>query len=149
MAQADDIENAQTFLISSFYLGDTLFGIDTLRVQEAIRVIEITLVPHAQEYIMGVINLRGRIVTILNLAKRLGLQSFELTDESRIIIVSWEDEFVGLLVDRIADVISGDHGDIQPPPSNVLGAQGKYFEGVYRMAQGLVVILNVDAVLKD
>lgn len=149
MAQMDDIESVNAFLISSFYLGDTLFGLDTFRVQEAIKVIDITTVPHAQEYVMGVINLRGKIVTILNLARKLGLHSSEITDESRIIIVSWDDEFVGLLVDQVSDVIPADRGDIKPSPSNVKGAQGKYFEGIYHIDQRLIVILNVDTVLID
>jgi|SRR5208282_5554558 len=149
MAQANALENETRSLISSFYLGDTLFGIDTLRVQEAIRVTDITTVPHAQEYVMGVINLRGRIVTILNLAKKLGLQTSEISDESRILIVSWDDEFAGLLVDQMSDVIPADRGSIKPPPSNVKGAQANFFEGIYHMDQGLIVILRIDAILND
>ena len=149
MTQANASENTTTSLISSFYLDDTLFGIDTLRVQEAIRVTDITTVPHAQEYVMGVINLRGRIVTILNLAKKIGLQTSEISAESRIIIVSLDDEFAGLLVDQISDVIPVERGSIKPPPSNVKGAQANFFEGIYHRDQGLIVILRVDTILSD
>jgi purine-binding chemotaxis protein CheW len=144
-----EVEDRSSLLISSFYLGGTLFGIDTMRVQEAIKVGEITAVPHAQEYVLGVINLRGRIVTVINLRKKLGLGVSEVTADSRLIIVAWEDEHVGFLLDRISDVIPVERATINAPPSNVKGVQGRFFEGVHHGAEGLLVMLKVDAILVD
>jgi len=142
-------DTAQALLVSTFHLGDTMFGIDTLRVQEAIKIPDITMVPRAQKSILGVINLRGRIVTIIDLNSKLGLELSLLTADSRLIIVSWEDEQIGFLVDRIDDVIPIERRDISPPPSNVKGMQGQFFEGVHRSEKGLLVVLNIDAVLVD
>lgn len=142
-------EDGPSLLISSFYLADTLFGIDTLRVQEAIKVADITAVPHAQEYVLGVINLRGRIVTIIDLRKKLDFGASRVTDDSRLVIVAWEDEHVGFLVDRIADVIAIEPTAVSPPPSNVKGVQGRFFEGVHHGEEGLLVMLKVDAVLTE
>ena len=139
--------DVQSFLVSTFFIEDTRFGIDTSRVQEIIKVIDITNIHHAPEYIMGAINLRGKIVTIMNLGRKLVLSPTEIDDEARIMIADWGDEYVGLLVDKVSDVIVVERERIKPAPSNVKGAQGRYFEGVYETEDGLVGILNVDEVL--
>jgi purine-binding chemotaxis protein CheW len=144
-----DSDTGQVLLVSTFHLGDTMFGIDTLRVQEAIKIPDITKVPRAQGAILGVINLRGRIVTIIDLNSKLGLELSPVAADSRLIIVSWEDEQIGFLVDRIDDVIPIERSEIKPPPSNVKGMQGQFFEGVHQSEKGLLVVLNVDAVLVD
>lgn len=134
-------------LLSTFYLGDALMGIDALRVQEVIKVNDITMVHHAPDFIMGIMNLRGRIVTVVDLAKRLDLCELKITDDSRIIIVDWDNENVGLLVDAISEVIPADETAMMPPPSNVSGVQGKFFQGVYKFGDHLIAILGVDRVL--
>jgi purine-binding chemotaxis protein CheW len=143
--QADERDG--TFLASTFYLGDTLLGIDTLRVQEIIKVSDITSVHHGPECVLGVINLRGRIVTVLDLGRQLGFPFVDVSDESRIIIVDWDDEYVGLLVDAISDVITADRDSMMPAPSNVGEAQERFFQGVYRVDEGLIAILDVEEVL--
>jgi len=146
MAQAAEQQN-RSFLISTFYLGDTLLGIDTLRVQEIIRVIDVTKVYQAPDYIIGVLNLRGRIVTIVDLARKLSLPQQEMTGQSRIIIVDWNGEYMGLLVSAVSDVVTADREGIVPPPSNVKGAQGRYFQGMYRTDKHLIAILDVEEIL--
>ncbi len=136
-----------SFLISTFYLGDTLLGIDTLRVQEVIIACDMTEVHHAPDYILGVINLRGRIVTIIDLGKKLNLFDAEPSEDSRIIIVDWDNEYVGLLVDAISDVIPVAKDRIVPPPSNVSGVQGRFIRGVYQTDNHLIAILDVEEVL--
>lgn len=146
----EQTEQDQSFLISTFYLGKALLGIDTLRVQEIMRVSKLTVVHHCPEYILGVINLRGRIVTILDLARKLRLhQEPNPDDGGRVIIVDFYGEYIGLMVDRVADVIGAERKDIQPPPSNVGGVQGHFIEGIYSNNQNLIAILNVEEVLAD
>ena len=94
-----------TFLISTFIIGDTVWGIDTLDTQEIILIPDITTVHHSPDYIIGIINLRGRIVTVVDLGKKMDVPSAGLTDSSRIIIVAWGSEQVGLQVDSVSDVI--------------------------------------------
>ncbi len=128
---------------STFYLGDLLIGIDIQRVQEINQQLEVTPVPHAPEYVFGVVNLRGEVVTILDLRKILGLANTEITARNRNVIVNADDVQVGLLVDRIADVVIAKEMDIEQPPANIKGIDGRFFHGVYKLEKELLVILNV------
>lgn len=140
---------AQTLLVSTFYLGDTIWGIDTMRVQEVIHLNEITNVPHAQDYIVGIVNLRGKIVTIIDLAKKLDLFQASLNQDSRIMIVDWQDEFIGFLVDGVLDVVNVEKEKLRPPSFNIKAASAKYTEGIYQSEQGLISILKVLEVLSE
>ncbi len=140
-------EAGESFLVSTFYLGETLIGIDTIHVQEITKVVQITRVPRAPEYIVGIINLRGRIVTVMDLGSKLEIDPLEIRTGSRIMIVGWQDEYVGLLVDRVAEVIPAEKQQIMQSPANVKGVQGKFFEGVYRYDDHLIAILDIDEVL--
>ncbi len=142
-------DGGKQILISTFYLGDTLMGIDTVCVQEVIRIIEMTTVFHAPEHILGIINLRGRIVTIVDLARKLDLFESQITPDSRIIIVQWNDEYVGLLVDRIHDAVYADRNNFIPPPPSIKERQGHFLEGVYNANDHLMAIVDVDKVLAD
>jgi purine-binding chemotaxis protein CheW len=136
-------------LVSSFFIGDTLFGFDTVKVQEVVRVSNVTPVHHAPPFVRGVMNLRGRIVTVVDLATRLGLGSVDVNEESRTYIVEWKQEHLGLLVDRTSDVVSFDRGAIKPPPENVRGVSGAMLEGMCQAGGRLVALLNLEAMLDD
>jgi len=138
----------KSFKLATFQVGTVSFGVDILKVQEINKHIEITKVPQAPEYVLGVMNLRGRIVTVIDLGMKLELPSTKLNDESRNVIVNSNSEHVGFLVDRIADVMSADWDNVSPPPSNLGGIQEKFFKGVLKTDEGLIVILDVDEVLK-
>jgi purine-binding chemotaxis protein CheW len=141
--------SSQQFLISTFYLENTLMGIDTMKVQEVIRITDMTPVYHAPAHILGIMNLRGKIVTIIDLAEKFELPESKITEDSRIVIVQWNDEYVGLLVDRIFDVMHADRGGLMPPPSNIHEIQGRFFDGVFNADGHLIAIVNVDKVLAD
>jgi purine-binding chemotaxis protein CheW len=130
--------------LATFYLGDTLLGIDALRVQEIIKDIGITPVHQANPYILGIINLRGRIVTVVDLKKKLDLPGSEAT---RVIIVDWDGEYVGFLVDSVSDIIHVANDAIGPPPSNMNEVLGGFLKGVYNTSRGLVALLDTDRVL--
>jgi len=137
-------------LISTFYLGESIWGLDTLDAQEVIRVPEITKVHNADEYIVGIINLRGRIVTVVDLSSKLKLEEAVITDRSRIIIVKWNDDFVGLLIDSISDVINMESEYVTAPPASMRGTQGEGFiDNVYQAGEQLIPILKIDAVLEE
>jgi purine-binding chemotaxis protein CheW len=141
-----DTEDA---LVSSFFIGETLFGFDTVTVQEVVRVGNVTPVHHAPPFVRGVMNLRGRIVTVVDLATRLGLGSVAVDDDSRTYIVEWKQEHLGLLVDRTSDVVTFDRGDVKPPPENVRGVSGRMLEGMCQAGGRLVALLNLEAMLDD
>ena len=117
---------------STFYVGGAICGIDILNIQEINKHFEITQVPQSSEYIKGILNLRGRIVTIIDLGKKLGLSPVNSSKDNRNIIVNSEDEHIGLLVDAISDVVITQQENIEPAPSNIGGVKGKYFQGVFK-----------------
>ena len=135
--------------LTTFFVGDALCGMDILNVQEINKHMEMTKVPQSPDCVMGILNLRGQIVTIIDLGKRLGLSSIELDHNSRNIIVNSEGEYIGLNVQRISDVVQAEWESVEPPPANIGGVQGKFFEGVYKTENRLIGILNVEEVLKD
>jgi purine-binding chemotaxis protein CheW len=135
--------------LATFYVGEALCGMDILKVQEINKLMEMTSVPQAPDYVMGILNLRGQIVTIIDLGKKLGLDTTELTESSRNIIVNSKGEYVGLLVTRISDVVDADWDKVEAPPANIGGVQGRYFKGVFKTDSRLVGILDVEKVLLE
>ncbi len=135
--------------ISTFYLGDVLYGIDINRVQEINKLADITSVPLSPAYVKGVLNLRGRIVTVIDLAYKLSKRHAKDSEDSKNIIVESKGEYIGLLVDKIWDVVHADEDKMNPPPANIGGIQGKYFKGVIQRERELVGILDIERVLAD
>ncbi|MCP4023923.1 MAG: chemotaxis protein CheW [Desulfobacteraceae bacterium] len=134
---------------STFYVGGALCGINILNIQEINKHFDITQVPQSADYINGILNLRGRIVTIIDLSKKLGLSAVAKTKDNRNIIVNSEDEHIGLLVDSISDVVSTTLDALEPAPSNIGGVKGKFFQGVLKTEQKLIGILDINEVLKE
>ena len=133
--------------LSTFYVGDALCGMDILKIQEINKLMEMTEVPQAPDYVLGILNLRGQIVTIIDLGKKLGLSSTKKNNGARNIIVNADGEYIGLLVEKISDVEHADLEKIEPAPANIGGVQGKYFKGVFKTESQLIGILDVDKVL--
>ena len=134
--------------LATFYIGDALCGMDILKIQEINKLMEMTKVPQAPDYMIGILNLRGQIVSIIDLCQKLGLGTAEISNESRNIIVNAPGEHVGLLVTRISDVVMADPDKIEPAPANMSGVQGGFFTGVYKTENKLIGILDVREVLK-
>ena len=132
---------------ATFYVGKLLLGIPIDQVREINRQLDSTVVPHAPEYVRGVINLRGEVVTVVDLARILGMRGTTLSRTSRNVIIHWEGELVGLAVDRVADIISAAPEEIAPTPANVAGVDGRFFKGVRTTDSEIVVILDVQEAL--
>ena len=146
--EADTITNKNILELATFYIGDALCGMDILKVQEINKLMEMTKVPQAPDYVTGILNLRGQIVTIVDLGKKLGLGETNLEDDPRNIIVNAPSEHIGLLVRKISDVVMADPDRIESAPANMSGIQGVFFTGVYKTEDKLIGILNVEEVLK-
>lgn len=138
----------RTIELATFYIGDSICGIDILNIQEINRHLEVTKVPQSPDYVLGVLNLRGRIVTVIDLGKKLGLTPIEKSRANRNIIVESKDEFIGLFVDRIGDVLVAESDRIEAPPANIGGVQGRFFKGVYKTTSKLIGVLDTEEVLK-
>ncbi len=137
-----------TLLVSVFHLGNAMFGIPAAQIQEVVQMGSVTPVHHAPACIVGIRNLRGRIVTVLDLGMRLELGEAVRGAACRILIVDSEGELVGLLVDRVDDTIFLQPEDMSPPPSNLGALQESALRGVYRCPSGLVTLLDHSAILK-
>lgn len=133
--------------LATFYIGDALCGMDILKVQEINKIMQMTKVPQAPDYVLGILNLRGQIVTILDLGKKLGLGETDMSQDPRNIIVNSAGGHVGLLVRRISDVVSANMEKRERAPANMSGIQGEFFTGVYKTNDHLIGILDVDKVL--
>ncbi len=136
--------------VSCFTLDETNCGIDIALVQEINDDLTITPVPLAPDYVLGIMNLRGRIVTVIDQSRKLGFRKSELGRTSRIIIVRWQNEYIGLLVDKVTEILAIDSTQIGEPPSNIRGVQGRFFKGVVKASgKELLAILNLDAILAE
>jgi len=142
-------ETKEDLLIATFQLGgdDGLFGIDATLVQEVVMVGELRPVRHAPAYVAGIRNLRGRIITVIDLCVRLELGSVEIGPESRILIADWRGEPVGLLVDQVGDAIAVTADDLESAPPNLNGIQMQKLLGVFRRGDRLAALLDLAAVL--
>lgn len=135
--------------LATFYVGEALCGMDILNVQEINKLMDMTKVPQSPEYVTGILNLRGQIVTVIDLGKKLGLSSTNLSESTRNIIVNAENEYIGLLVSRISDVVEAKWDKVEEPPANIGGLQGALFKGVFKTKDRLIGILDVNKVLTD
>lgn len=149
MSQAKAASSAEMLELATFYVGDALCGIDILNIQEINKQTDVTIVPQSAEYVKGVLNLRGKIVSVIDLGEKIGLSPITSHKDNRNIIVNSHDEHIGLLVDRISDVMVADAKRIESPPANIGGIQGRYFEGVFKTDTSLIGILNIEEVLKE
>lgn len=149
MKQAAETQQKKTELVT-FYIGNALCGIDITNIQEINKqTTELTWVPKAPDYVAGVLNLRGMIVTVVDIGKKLGLAPLELNPKSRNIIVHYHDEQVGILVDQVSEVLSADVDDIEPAPANLGNVQGEFFTGVLKTDKHLIGILDITRALSD
>jgi purine-binding chemotaxis protein CheW len=132
---------------ATFYIQEALCGIDLIKVQEINLPTALTQVPQAPDYVMGVMNLRGRIVTIIDICRILSLPPVQIDDDNRNIIVRSREEHIGLRVGRISDVVAVQSDCIEAPTANLNGIQGKFFRGVFKSDRHLVGLLDIDALL--
>ena len=120
----------------TFFVGNILIGTDIRCVEEINRHVEVTVVPHAPSYVRGVINLRGEVVTIVDLRSILGLPPAEITKQTATVVVRSKDEQIGLLVDHIADVVKTRNDEIDSPPANLGGVDGRFFSRYTQTGSG-------------
>ena len=133
--------------IVTFKVGEEEFSVSILKVQEIIRMSEITKVPRSPDFVEGVINLRGRVIPVIDLRKRFGLPLVERSEEARTIVVDSAGNVVGLIVDSVTEVLKLPVSTVEPPPDIVGGMESDYIEGVGKLDNRLVILLNLDKVL--
>jgi len=132
----------------TFRVGKELFGVPIHQVQEIVRVPEITSVPEMPVFVEGVINLRGRIVSIIDVNKRLKLGGSTRTKSSRILIVDVEKRVVGLLVDAVTEILRLPADSIEPAPEIITSVGTEYVMGVGKLPGKLIILLGLQKILK-
>lgn len=132
-----------------FVIGDEMFGVDIITVQEIIRDAAITVIPDAPDFLEGVINLRGSIIPVIDLRKRLKLvKPAQLRKDSWIVILTVEGRVTGFVVDRVTKVLNVPAESIKPPPDIVLaGLKSQYIQGVCKLDQRLLILLDFSRIL--
>ncbi|MDA8079855.1 MAG: chemotaxis protein CheW [Nitrospiraceae bacterium] len=144
---ADYKEELKESQIITFNLGEE-YGVPISQVREIVRVAGITRVPNSPAYMEGVINLRGRVLPVLNLRKRLKLEDCGLSKSSRIIVTEVGSKVIGLLVDAVSHVIRVPAGVVEAPPEEVLEVDTDYLTGVCKLKERLVILLDLEKLLR-
>jgi purine-binding chemotaxis protein CheW len=132
-----------------FDLASEHYGVDISDVREIMRMQNITKVPGAVSYVEGVINLRGKVLPVLDLRKRLGLKVAEQTAESRIVVVDIADGEVGVIVDAVTEVLRVPNSAIEPPSSMVAQGNSDYLRGIAKLTDRLIILLDLNKLLSS
>lgn len=133
----------------TFRLDDETYGINVMQVQEVLRYTEIAPVPGAPPYVVGIINLRGNVVTVIDTRKRFGLQHEELTDNTRIVVIEAENQVVGILVDSVSEVVYLRQSEIETTPNVGNEESAKFIQGVCNKNGELLILVELDKMLAD
>lgn len=149
MSTASTAAAGKTDLLATFFVRQALCALDAASVQEVIRVGPMTPVQYAGKEVLGIFNLRGRIVTIIDVGQLLGFAPAVTGPDSRIFIVEDRNEFVGLLMDRVDEVVEVEQDQWQAPPANVSGGQSRFFKGVCRVGGRVITMLDTVKLLAE
>lgn len=131
----------------TFRIGEEEFGVDILAVQEIIRLMQITPVPRAPVDIAGVINLRGKVIPVVNMRSRFSLPAQEPTPQTRIVVMEFEEKIVGFLVDAVSEVLRIPVTTVEDPPPVVAGIGSEYIRGVGKLDERLLILLDLDSLM--
>ena len=144
-------ETSELFQLVSFAIGKEQYGVDILMVQEIIRMAPITSIPNSPDFIEGVINLRGHIIPVIDLRKRLKLSPLAEEDKNntRILIINVQDRVTGFIVDAVSEVLKIPKSFIEPPPEIVVaGLKSQYIYGVCKLDERLLILLDFSKILQ-
>ena len=133
----------------TFKLEEETYGINVMQVQEVLRYTEIAPVPGAPSYVLGIINLRGNVVTVIDTRARLGLMGAEVTDNSRIVIIEAEKQVIGILVDSVAEVVYLRSSEIDSAPNIGTEESAKFIQGVSNRDGELLILVDLNKLLND
>ena len=133
----------------TFSIGEEEFGVNILKVQEIIRTMEIAKVPRAPDFVEGVINLRGKVIPIIDLRRRFGLAPKAHDKNTRIIVIEINNIIVGFVVDAVSEVLRIPASTVEPPPPVVAGVDSDYISGVGKVQDRLLIMLDLDKLLSS
>ncbi len=148
-AVAESYANDPVIQLVTFRLQDESYGINVMQVQEVLRVSEIAPVPGAPMYVLGIINLRGNVVTVIDTRTRFGLSTAEIEDSSRIVIIESDKQVVGILVDSVAEVVELRSSEVDSAPNVGNEESSRYIQGVATKDENLLIVVDLNKLLTD
>ncbi|AZL85433.1 chemotaxis protein CheW [Aliivibrio salmonicida] len=133
----------------TFQLEEETYGINVMQVREVLRHTEIAPVPGAPDYVLGIINLRGNVVTVIDTRSRFGLMQGEISDNTRIIVIESEHQVIGILVDSVAEVVYLRSSEIDTTPSVGTEDSSKFIQGVSNREGKLLILVDLNKLLSE
>ena len=146
---AEEKASEEVFQWVTFKLENETYGVNVMQVQEVLRYTEIAPVPGAPDYVLGIINLRGNVVTVIDTRLKFGLMPAEITDNSRIIIIEAEKQVVGIRVDSVAEVVYLKASEIDDAPSVGTEESARFIQGVSNRKDDLLILVDLNKLLSD
>lgn len=133
----------------TFKLGRETYAINVMQIREVLRYSDIAPVPGAPHYVLGIINLRGSVVTVIDTRARFGLEGGEVTDNTRIVILETASHTIGVLVDSVAEVVYLNQSEIESTPHVGNDENSKYIQGVCNKSNTLLILIDLDKLLTE
>lgn len=133
----------------TFKLDHETYGLNVMRIQEVLRHTEIAPVPGAPDYVMGIINLRGNVVTVIDTRRRFGLSDADVTDATRIVVLEAESQVIGILVDSVAEVVYLRQSEIETAPNVGNEESARFIQGVCNKNDELIILVEFEKMLTD
>jgi len=133
----------------TFRLSNETYGINVMQVQEVLRFTDIAPVPGAPPYVLGIINLRGNVVTVIDTCQRFGLPPIEITDNTRIVIIETNQQVIGILVDAVAEVVYLKESEIESTPNVGNEESAKFIQGVSHRGNELLILVDLNKLLGE
>ncbi|HOQ09177.1 MAG TPA: chemotaxis protein CheW [Syntrophomonadaceae bacterium] len=144
---ADEIQ----LVVFTLKQGDTVceYGVPITQVQEIIPMAKPTRLPQVPDFVEGIINLRGKIIPIIDLKKRFDMEATEITSDTRSVVVEVSGQTVGIIVDEVSEVLRLSKDNIEPPPAAIGGITAEYLTGVGKLEDRLLILLDMDKILTE
>jgi purine-binding chemotaxis protein CheW len=146
-ARYEDKQGDRLLQLVTFTIASEEFGVEILKVQEIIRTLDITRVPRSPAFVEGVINLRGKVIPIIDLRRRFGIESKVKDKDTRIIVIEINTMIVGFVVDSVSEVLRIPASTVEPPPSIVAGVDSEYISGVGKLNDRLLIMIDLNKLL--
>ena len=145
----ENVDNDEVLQWVTFKLDSETYGINVMQVQEVLRYSEIAPVPGAPTYVLGIINLRGNVVTVIDTRQRFGLNPADITDNTRIVIIEAEKQVIGILVDSVAEVVYLKASEIDDAPNVGNDDSARFIQGVSNRGGELLILVDLNQLLSD
>lgn len=147
--EREQVKESKELQLVGFCLGEEEYGVEILKIQEINRMLAISKIPRAPEYVEGIINLRGKVIPIINLRKRFGLEKKENSKQTRIIVVEVNKKILGIVVDSVSEVIRLPSNTVEPTPPVISGKGAEYISGVGKIGEKLLILLDLEKLFSE